>query len=221
MRKVVVFGLGRFGASVAEHLYAQGAEVLAIDRSLPLVEEIEDKVSVAVACDATVKANLEAYSVADMEIAVIAVGTDFEASVLITLLCKELKVPQVIAKALNPRQRQVLLALGADRVVMPEDEMGARIAEHLMKDSIVDFVELPEGYVLRRIPIPPSWDGKSLAELELLKTEKLNLIQVVRPLDGPISGKTRSIPLPDGSTVLHLHDLVDVIGTARVLDTLV
>jgi trk system potassium uptake protein TrkA len=220
MRKVVVFGLGRFGMSVAEHLYAQGAEVLAIDRSLPLVEEIEDKVSVAVACDATVQANLEAYAVGGMEIAIVAVGSDFEASILITMLCRELGVPQIIAKALNPRQKQVLLALGADRVVMPEEEMGARVAEHLLKDSIVDFIELPDGFGLRRIPVPPTWDGKSLAELELLKTEQLNLIQVVRQTEGPVAGKTRSIPLPHGETILRLHDLVDVIGPVKVLDRL-
>jgi len=218
MPKVVVFGLGRFGASVARQLYDKGSEVLAIDRSLKLVERIDGHVSAAIACDATEKENLEAYDVGRMDIAVVAIGTDFEASVLVTLLCKELGVPWVVAKALNPMQQRVLLGVGADKVVLPEEEMGERLAEHLIHESVVDFVELPAGYSLRRIDVAEEWVGQSLADLGLLGTEHLNLIQIHRQADPAGGGEPDRIPLPHGEIVLLAGDRVDVIGPDEVLD---
>jgi trk system potassium uptake protein TrkA len=218
MQKVVVIGLGRFGASVAERLYGQGAEVLAIDRNLKLVEALDDKVSAAIACDATVRANLEAYRVGNMDTAVIAIGNNFESSVLLTLHCKELGVPRIIAKALNPLQEKVLLELGADQVIMPEEEMGVRLAEHILHESVVDFVELPIGYSLRRIDIPADWVGKTLAELDQLREEKLMLIQVIRQPATDKDASPERIPMPSGDTLLQAADRLDVIGADKVLD---
>ena len=204
--------MGRFGASVAKQLYAEGAEVLAIDRNLKLVERIDNFVSAAIACDATDKANLETYNVEKMDTAVVAIGTNFEASVLVTLLCKELKVPNIVAKALNSMQRRVLFEVGADQVVMPEEEMGLRLAEHILHESVVDFVELPAGYSLRNIVVAEEWVGRSLADLALPDQEKLMLIQIHRPVAEGGDEETERIPLPDAETVLQLNDRLDVIG---------
>jgi trk system potassium uptake protein TrkA len=221
MGKVVVFGLGRFGASIARHLYAQGAEVLAIDADLQLVEKIKDFVSAAVACDATDRANLAAYDIGGMDVAVVAIGSDFESSVLVTLLCKELGVPLVVAKALNSLQQRVLQELGADQVVMPEEEMGLRLAEHLLHESVVDFVELPEGYSLRRVDVVPDWVGQSLADLQLLANEKIILIQIHRLAEAEEPNQPREkIPLPSGQTVLQSGDRLDLIGPDKVLQSL-
>ncbi len=217
MHKVAVFGLGRFGASVAGSLYAKGAEVLAIDRSLKLVEQSKDEVSVAVACDATDLANLQAYDVGNMDVAVVAIGTNFEASVLVTLLCRELGVGRIVAKALNPLQAKVLVEVGADRVVMPEEEMGSRLAEHLLHERVVDFVELPPGFSLRRVKVPSEWAGQCLSDLRLLGEQKLNLIQIVRGGEQQDSPGVERIPLPCGETVLLENDLIDVIGPDKAL----
>lgn len=216
MLKVVVFGLGRFGAAVASTLYAQGAEVLAIDRNQRLVEEIKDRVSVAIATDATQRSILEAYDVGRMDVAVIGIGSNFEASVVVALLCRELGVPRVIAKALTPLQAQVLRAVGAHRVITPEEEIGERLAEHLVRGTVVDFVELPTGYSLRRLRVPAEWAGKSLGELKLLGEKRLNLIQILRPIKG---GKEfTQAALPSGSAILNPGDLIDVIGPDTMLD---
>lgn len=218
MQKVVVIGLGRFGASVAARLYDQGAEVLAIDRNLKRVEVLDDKVSAAIACDATVRENLEAYRVQNMDVAVIAIGNNFESSVLLTLHCKELGVPRIIAKALNPLQEKVLHELGADQVVMPEEEMGVRLAEHILHESVVDFVELPIGYSLRRLDVPTAWVGKTLAELDQLRDEQLMVIQIMRQsTSGKVADPAR-MPMPRGDTLLLAGDRLDVIGTDKVLD---
>jgi len=218
MHKVAVLGLGRFGVSVAERLYNAGVEVLAIDRNLKLVEAVQQQVSVAVACDATKRENLQAYDLGRMDAAVVAIGTNFESSVLVTLLCKEFGVPLVVAKALNELQAQVLREVGADRIVMPEEEMGMRLAEHLLHDSVVDFVELPDGYSLRRLPIPAEWAGRSLAELRLLNDQRLNLVQIVRVAADTATAQAgekpsrERIPLPSGEALLEQGDEVDVIG---------
>jgi trk system potassium uptake protein TrkA len=217
LKKVAVFGLGQFGASVAVSLCRDGVEVLAVDRSLRLVEQIQDEVSVAVAFDATDRENLLAYDVGSMDAAIVAIGTDFEAAVLVTVLCKELGVPYVVVKVNSPLRRRVLQSVGADLTVMPEEEMGHRLAEHLAHESVVDFVELPKGYSLRRLPVPKAWADSTLADLSLLKRERLNLIQVVRAA-GAEGEEPERIPLPHGEIRLHAGDFVDVIGPDDVLN---
>jgi trk system potassium uptake protein TrkA len=223
MFKVVVVGLGKFGSSIALGLARQGAEVLAIDRSTRLVEAVADDVAVAVGLDATDLANLEAYDVASMDAAVVAIGSNFESSVLVTMQLKSLGVPVVYAKALNEMQEAVLRRVGADHVVKPEEDMGRRLADHLIHDSVMDFVELPQGFSLRRVKVPDEWAGRSLAELNLLGTRKLNLIQILRPVpaeDPDEEPGEQKMPLPTGAEILKQGDEVDVIGPDAELDRL-
>jgi trk system potassium uptake protein TrkA len=239
MPRIVVFGLGRFGMSCARNLYDQGAEVLAIDRNRALVEEIKDSVTAAVGCDATVRSNLEAHDVGKMDAAVVAVASNFEASVLITVHCRELGVAKVVAKANNPLQRQILHQVGATEVVMPEDEMGARLADHVLRESVIDFVELPDGYSLRRVDVPQEWIGSTLADLHLLSERRLNIVQILRTrpvkkkeAEGRSAGggddedaaevevEVEKIPLPFGEATLEEGDRIDVIGPDEALDRL-
>jgi trk system potassium uptake protein TrkA len=220
MLKVAVLGLGRFGSSVAVELSRLGAEVLAVDRSLRLVEGVSNFVAEAESFDATDANLLTARGIGKMDVAVVAVGTNFEASVLITMHCKALGVKNVAAKATNDEQEAVLRKVGADHVIKPEEDMGRRLAEHLVNRSIVSFVELPPGFSLRRLKVPAEWVGKSLAELRLLSEQRVNLIQVIRPTAGgdkDRDDRAEKLPLPAGETVLLEGDLVDVIGTDRNL----
>jgi len=215
MLKVVVVGLGRFGSTLAVHLCREGAEVLAVDRSSKLVETIAENVTVAVGFDATDLANLKAYDVESMDVGVVAIGKNFESSVLVTMHLKTLGVPLVYAKALNEMQESVLRQVGADQVLKPEEDMGVRLATHLLHDSVVDFVELPQGFSLKRIRVPEEWCDQSLAELGLLGKLRLNLVQIRRLRPGAIEGEEPAIeriPLPDGSEVLKAGDEIDVIG---------
>ncbi len=218
MLKVAVFGLGRFGSTVAADLYRRGAEVFAVDRDPELVERVADEVSVAVGFDARDMTNLQAYDVGGMDVAVVAIGDDFESSVLIALNCKELGVPTVYAKALNSTQEAVLRRVGADHVVKPEEDMGRRLAEHLLDASVVDFVELPKGFSLRRVAVPEAWAGQTLSQLNLMADRRLSLVQIVR--EGPEEGEKVKIVLPHGTTRLEAGDLMDVIGPDGELDSL-
>jgi len=215
MLKVIVVGLGKFGSTLAVRLARDGAEVLAMDRSTRLVQDVADDVTVAVGCDATDKNNLNSYDVGSMDVGVVAIGTNFESSVLVTMHLKSMGVPVVYAKALNDMQEAVLRRVGADQVIKPEEDMGERLAEHLLHDSVVDFVELPRGFSLRRIKVPADWNDKSLADLNLLGKLKLNLVQVHRTSPPKNEGEepnVEKIPMPDGSMVLKEGDKIDVIG---------
>jgi trk system potassium uptake protein TrkA len=141
--------------------------------------------------------------------------------VLVTMHCRSLGVKKIVAKAVNAMQEAVLRQVGADQVVKPEEDMGLRLAEHLLTESVVDFVELPEGYSLRRLSVPQDWDGRTLAELNLLGSLRLNLVQIHHrqaPAEGEEGpGEVVKIPLPSGDQVLHAGDRVDVIGPDKEL----
>ncbi|MDO9694704.1 MAG: TrkA family potassium uptake protein [Candidatus Latescibacteria bacterium] len=215
MKRMAVFGLGRFGSSVATTLQKEGVDVLAVDRNRHLAERLKDNVSIAVSFDATDRDNLTRFDVGRMDAVVVGIGDNFESSVKITLLCKELGVPYVICKATNTDQRKVLQKVGADEVIQPETQMGHWVAESLLRHTVVNFVELPDGYALARIQPPQSWYGRSLAELQLLTRERLNLIQVHRPGKDP--NQDTKVPLPAGNFRLEQGDLMDVIGANKVL----
>ena len=223
MLKVAVIGLGRFGSTIATCLHHDGAEVLAVDRNVRLAEAVAENVSVAVGFDATDATNLKAYDVGSMDVVVVAIGTNFEASVLVTMHCKQQGAKTVYAKAVNPMQESVLKRVGADHVIKPEEDMGARLAEHLLHESVVDFVELPTGFSLRRVPVPAAWVGKTLAELRLLAEHRLNLVQIIRQAgpDGSADETVEKIPLPSGEAELREGDRIDVIGPDQALLKLV
>jgi len=223
MKKVAVLGLGRFGSAVARSLSRQGAEVLAVDRNVNLVSKISEEVSVAVGFDATDLANLKAYDVGSFDTAVIGIGANFEASVLVTMNCKNLGVQEIYAKALNPLQESVLKKVGADHVVKPEEDMGGRLADHIAKDSVLDFMELPDGFSMRRIFVPEEWNGKTLIELDLPSKLRLNLIQVIRIVPATEPGlppQHEKIPMPPANLVLNTGDEIDVIGPDKALNKL-
>jgi trk system potassium uptake protein TrkA len=223
MMKIVVVGLGKFGSTLAVKLSGLGSEVLAVDRNTRRVEAVAEKVTVAVGFDATDLANLEAYDAGAMDVGVVAIGGNFESSVLVTMHLKNLGVPLVYAKALNDMQEAVLRRVGADKVIKPEEDMADRLASHLLHDSVVDFVELPHGFSLKRIKVPDAWSDQSLADLQLLGRFKLNLIQVQRLVPAAQGGqgpRVEKMPLPCGSTVLRAGDEIDVIGPDEELKKL-
>ncbi len=218
MKRVAVFGLGRFGSSVARTLSDEGVEVLAVDHDRALVEKIKNHVAVAVAFDATEQENLERFEVGGMDAVVICIGANFEANVMVTLLCKGLGAPRIVCKALTNDQRSVLLKIGADEVVQPEQQMGRWLAENMLHDSVVNLVELPDGYSMKRIRPREEWYDQTLSDLHLMTEARLNLIQVHRCSDVGSADKMR-IPLPAGDFRIKAGDELDVIGENGILAT--
>lgn len=202
-QEFVVIGLGQFGSSLALSLMQQGHSVLAIDRDRDLVQDLAEAVTQAVALDATDADALRAAGVEAFDTAIVAIGADFESSVLVTVLLKELGVRRVICKALTERQKTVLLRVGADQVVLPEAEAGARLARRLASPDFVDRLELEPGLTLTELRAPQRLVGRTLRELNLTGT--LGVIVLL------LKGRRLRVA-PAADEVIQADDVLLVLG---------
>jgi len=186
MKSYLVIGLGRFGTAVAVKLQELGNEVLAMDDNEELVQRVADCVTHAVVGDARDEEVLESLGVQNFDCAVVAIGGDLAASVLITLNLKSLGVPQVICKARDDQQRRALEKIGADRVVIPEREMGMKLAQNLVSSSVLDYVELSRDCGIAEIMTPAPWVGKTMLELDVRRKFGVT-VAAIRKTDGDVT----------------------------------
>ncbi|MBO5868447.1 MAG: TrkA family potassium uptake protein [Oscillospiraceae bacterium] len=180
MKSFFVIGLGRFGRQVAASLCQQGCEVLVIDSNSELVQQVSDSVTQAVVGDARDKEVLRALDAKSFDCGIVAIGESLADSVLATMNLKELGVPYVVCKAQDETHKQVLLKLGADRVVIPEKEQASRLAKSLSATNVLDYIELSEDFGIVETPAPAKWDGKSLIELNVRANLGVNILAVKR-----------------------------------------
>ena len=178
MKSYIVIGLGRFGSEVARRLHELGCEVLAVDNHSELVQQISADVTHAVVADARDKEVLRALGIKEFDCAIVAIGGSLADSVLATMNVKELGIPKVVCKAHDQTHRQVLLKLGADQVVIPEQEQAARLARSLSSHNVLDYIELSSEYGIVEVPAPKNWVGKSLKELNVRAKLGLNILAV-------------------------------------------
>lgn len=177
-KSYAVIGLGQFGMSVAETLAESDCDVLAIDAREENIQEIADKVTYAVRADVREPEVLRALGVQNVDVAVIAVAENMEASIMATMQAKELGVPYVLAKAMNALHGKILEKIGADRVIYPEQSMGLRVARNLMSGGFLDVFELSTEFSMAEFPVPTEWVGKSLQELQLRESHDINIIAI-------------------------------------------
>lgn len=174
-----VFGLGRYGCSVATELVKNGAEVLAVDIDEELVNEMSSIIPYCKCADITEPEVIKNLGIANIDVAIIAMATNLEASVMATMLCKEVGVKTVIAKCSNEMNYKILSKVGADRVVLPEIESGTRLAKNLLSSGFIDMIELSKDVSIIELDVKPEWEGKNLLELNLRKKYSINVMAVV------------------------------------------
>lgn len=177
-KQYVVIGLGRFGTSVAKTLYALGNDVLAIDTDEDVIHEISDNVTHGVQMDATDEGVLKSIGIKNFDVAVITIGSNIQSSIMVTLLVRELGVKYIIAKAHNELHAKVLYKIGADRVVLPEKDMGMRVAHNLVSSNILDFIELSPDYSVAEITAPEQWQDRTLRELNVRVNYGINVMAI-------------------------------------------
>lgn len=177
-REFAVIGLGHFGYHVARTLAQAGYEVIALDRDGEKIQEVSDFVAYALQCDATDEKALREAGVQDVDVAIVSVGEDLEASILIVMSLRELGVREIVAKALSPIHGKVLRNLGVRRVVYPEQESAVRIANSLVTPNMLEYLELVPGYGIVEIPVPHSIVGKTLQESRLRTLYRINVIAI-------------------------------------------
>ena len=180
MKQFVVVGLGRFGASVATTLAENGHDVLAIDRDPEKVQAISGDVTHAVEADATDEEALKTLGVRNFDVAVVSIGDNVSANILCTLILKELNLPYVIVKAPDKLHGKVLTKVGADRIVYPERDMGARIAQNLISSNVLDYIEFAPEYGVIEILASDNMVGRTLKELELRASFDVNVMAIKR-----------------------------------------
>ena len=210
MKSYIVIGLGRFGSQAAKRLCELGCEVLAIDCNSDLVQPVSGVVTQAVVADARDKEVLRALGAKDFECAIVAIGTNLADSVLATMNLKELGVPYIVCKASDETHRQVLMKLGADRVVIPEQEQADRLAKSLSSPNVLEYIELSDEHGIVEIPAPKSWQGKSLKELNVRAKLGVNIIAI--ETDGSVNVS------PSADYKITQNDIMVVLGDTAALE---
>lgn len=207
MKEFVVIGCGRFGQSVAKALFSLGINVMAIDIDEEKILEISSEVNQAVQADVMDESVLKELGVNKFDVAIISIGSNLEASIMATLMTKQLGVKKVIAKAQNEIHSEVLLKVGADRVVFPERDMGVRLAHNLVSTNILDFIELSPEYSIVEIVAIKDWENKMLKELRLPTKYGINVMAIKRNENINIS--------PYADDIIKEGDILVVIGNTK------
>lgn len=206
---VLVLGLGRFGAATAGQLDRLGREVLAVDADPLLVQKWADRVTHAVQADARNIDALQQIGAQEFSIAVVAVGSSIEASVLITANLVDLKIPQIWAKAISRSHGKILSRIGANHVIYPEAEAGERVA-HLVSGRMIDFIEFDDDFALVKMYPPKPIRNIPLAESQVRKKYGITVVGVKAP------GKDFTYATPE--TVVSNHDLIIVSGNSHNIE---
>lgn len=211
-KQFVVIGLGRFGNALAKTIYELGHDVLAIDVDEEKVQDIADDVTHAVQMDATDESAIKNIGLRNFEVAVVTIGSDMQASIMATLIAKEMGVKFIIAKAQNEQHAKVLSKIGADKVILPEQDMGVRVAHNLVSSNILDYIELSSEYSIVEIEVLGEWEGKTLKELDFRKKYGANIVAIK-------SGKNVNVS-PYADDTINKGDIVVALGSVSDLKKL-
>ncbi|MBP2002027.1 trk system potassium uptake protein TrkA [Paenibacillus shirakamiensis] len=203
-KQFAVIGMGRFGFSVADSLSKMGYDVLAIDSDEHRTQAVSNIVTHAVSADSTDEEALRALGIRNFDVVVVAIGEDIQASILTTLILKDLGGPVIVVKAQNELHGKVLQKIGADKVIYPERDMGLRVAHHLTSPNILDYIELSEEYSILEIRASTQVIGQNLKELNVRAKYGCNVMAIKREGKMNIS--------PDASDRLSDGDILVIVG---------
>ncbi len=223
MERFAVIGLGRFGMRLAIELADAGAEVIAVDRDREIVEQIRDRVTLAVCLDATDEQALLAQGIDKVDAAIVGIGTNFEESVLTTAILKQIGVPRVISRAGTTIRGQILARVGADDVVNPERESAERWRNRLLAPAVLERSVLAEGYSLVQVEAPPSFHERTLGDLAIGSRYKVLVVAIRRAIDEPdADGKARPrqtlISAPGPDSMIQPSDVLVLIGADAAIE---
>lgn len=212
MRKqFAIIGMGRFGSAVAKTLSQSGFEVLAIDRNEETVQDVSAYVTHAVQADSTDEEAMRALGIRNFDVVVVAIGEDIQASILTTLILKEMGIATTIVKAVNDLHGKVLKKIGADKIVYPERDMGQRVAHHMISTNIIDYIELSADYSILEIKASKQMIGKSLRELDVRAKYGCNVIAIKQ-------NEQMIIP-PSAEELIKQDDILVIVGKNSSLQT--
>ncbi|TLS37705.1 potassium channel family protein [Pseudalkalibacillus caeni] len=211
-KQFAVIGLGRFGGSICRALSQQGMEVLAIDLDEDRVNEFASIATHAVIADTTDETVLKNLGIRNFDHVIVAIGDNLQASILTTLMLKELGVKHITVKAQNDYHEKVLNKIGADKVVHPERDMGLRIAHNIVSNSVLDYLELSDEHSIVELMANSKMGGKTLAELDVRAKYGANIVAIKQGEDIIVS--------PMASQQINKGDILIVIGSDKDINRL-
>jgi trk system potassium uptake protein TrkA len=223
-RQVAVIGLGRFGYGVAETLVKEGCEVLAIDTDPEKVQSISDLATFAVQCDATDEKALKAVSTQNVDVAVVSIGENIEASILIVQTLKEMGVKQIIAKGVTAQHGKILQNLGVTEVIFPERDAAIRLAQRLISPNVLEYLELSPGFSVEELTVPERMSGLRLREAKIRETYNVNIIGIRKKVCRMVKGRMTTEEVfnvtPALDDVIEKEDILVLVGKKEDLNRL-
>ncbi len=177
-KSYAVFGLGRYGRGVVKELLDNGATVLAVDKNRKIVDELADEIPICKCADITEPGVIKQLGISNVDVVIISMAENFEASVMATMLCKEAGIKKVIVKCANDSHCNILKKIGADETVLPEREAGVRLAKNILSAGFIDIADISDDISVLELDIKPEWVGKTLKELELRQKYNINVMAI-------------------------------------------
>ena len=222
--KFAVIGVGRYGYQIALKLAKKGAEVYCFDSSEDKIENLKDDVAMAVSMDCTDKKNLLSQSIEDVDAVVVAIGENFEATILTCVHLIDLGIKRIIARASGDQQRTILEKIGVKEILTPEDAVAEIVVESLMNPSIISFLQLPDNYEIAEIRTPKGIANRTVEDIGLRDKYRLTLVtlkrEFVEELDGEKVKAQHTIGVPGSDTMVYETDTLVVFGTVSDIERL-
>ena len=225
MRQFAIIGMGRFGSSIAKTLSEKGQEVLGVDIDEERVQDMSEVITHVVCIDATDEKALRAVGIGNMDVAVVGIGGSLEASILVTLMLKEIGIKEIICKAVTVEHGKVLEKVGASKVIFPERDMGTRLANSLISPTIIEHIELSADCSIVEAVPPANFVGKTLGEIDIRAKYGVNVIAIKRKVpvvtkDGKKTFQQRIDVAPKADDTIYKEDILVVLGENKNIEKL-
>ncbi len=220
-KQFAVIGLGRFGESVVNVLVENGFDVLAVDKNKEVVQKVSKIATHVIEADIREQEVLDKLGFNNFDVTIICIGNDMEASIMAIMKAKEKGVKSVVAKAQTQIQKDILEKIGADRVVLPEKEMGIKVATNLITTSVIDFITLSEKFAIAEVDPLNKWKGLSLIDSNVRAEAKLNVVAIKRMKNIIVSPSPYEI-IEDGDILVVVgenKDIQNVMEVGKIDDT--
>lgn len=209
-KQILIIGLGKFGMSLARELSKYDCEVMAIDSDSDLVDDAAEFVTHAARVDATDPNALKELGVTNFDMAVIGIGENLEASIMIALTLKDLKVPYIVAKSRDDVHAKLLSMIGVDRVVQPEKDIGTRLAKTIMHKNVIERMEVGREYSIAEVETPREWIGSRLNQLNIRPKYNINILCIEK--------NNKKILIPSADYMIEEGDNIMLIAPNKELE---
>jgi len=223
MKQFLVIGLGQFGTELAKALQEKGAEVIAVDSNIDLVESIKDEVSGAVCLDSTDEDALRSLNIGNFDAAIVSIGENWEASILATAILKELGMETIIARSAGAIHEKILEKVGASRIISPEINIADQLARNLVSPGLLDHIALPDGQSIFQVKVREEFHDKTLIELDFRRNYGLLVVSIQRRISkvsesGEVYYETRTISLPSATEAIKRDDILVLVGMKKDIE---